>query len=499
MASASLSLSLGVRNPEVTDEFSYLLGADTLARGRMSNPAHPMWKHFESIHIIQQPTYASKYPPGQAAALAAGRLLGGHPIAGVWLSVALASASVCWMLMAWVPPRWAFLGGLLTMLHPMFPQWSQSYWGGAVAMTGGALVLGAVRRIIEKERARDAWILGLGMAVLANSRPYEGAVLGLTAGAALLGWMAGRKRAALSATLRRIALPVAAMVALTALWIGVYNLRVTGSPFRLPYMVHEEAYGVAPLFVFQSLRPEPIYNHKEIRDIHSGWELADYLNQQSPGNFLMGCKYKLENLARWNLLDLAFLIPLSALGFALRRDPWMKLSLAACGIYIAALLLETWLLPHYAAPAVGLIFLITIQSMRHLNAWRWRNNRSGQYVLRAALVLSAIYLVFTWASLPPVDRDSWNERRASLLEELKRSGERHLVIVRYTPKSNWGEEWVYNEADIDSAQVVWAREMDPDSNRALLEYFRDRRAWLLEVDAGRTGLEPYASETAAKN
>jgi hypothetical protein len=487
--SASLSSRLGVRNPGVTDEFSYLLGADTLIQGRLSNPTHPMWKHFESIHIIHQPTYASKYLPGQAAMLAAGRLIGRHAIVGVWLSVALASAAVCWMLMAWVPARWAFLGGLLTVFHPMFLQWSQSYWGGAVSMAGGALIFGALRRIIERRRARDVWIFGLGIALLANTRPYEGAILSLVAGAALLAWTVRRERQSLGSQLRRVALPLAAIIALIAAWIGFYNLRVTGDPFRMPYLVHEEAYGIAPLFVFQGLRPEPVYNHKEIGDIHRGWELTDYLDQQSPEGFLVACRRKLENLARWNLQELAFMIPLAALPFALARDRWVRLAIAACGISVAALLLQTWLLPHYAAPVVGLIFAIILESMRHLNAWRWRGVWAGRHILRATLVLSALWLLFTWADLPPVDRETWNERRASLLEELKRDGERHLVIVRYRPGHPWGEEWVYNEADIDGAQVVWARGMDAESDYRLREYFKDRRAWLLEIGAEGTTLE----------
>ncbi|HET9529270.1 MAG TPA: hypothetical protein VFQ92_02890 [Blastocatellia bacterium] len=495
VACVSLSLRLGVKSPDVTDEFSYLLGADTFARGRLSNSTHPMWQHFESIHIIHQPTYASKYLPGQPLMLTTGLLIANHPIVGVWLSMGLASSAVCWMLMGWLPLRWALLGGLLTTFHPMFVQWGQTYWGGAVAMMGGALLFGAARRIIEKRRARDAWIFGIGMAVLANSRPYEGAVLSLTAVCVLLAWGLKRRRQSLALLLRHIALPIVVMLALIAAWIGFYNLRVTGDPFRMPYLVHEEAYGIAPLFVFQDLRPEPRYRHKEIGDIHRGWELTDYLNQQSLSGFLIACRQKLEYLARWNLQVLAFMVSLVALPFALARDRWTRMALLACGLNIAAILPQTWLLPHYASPLAGLIFAITVQSMRHLNAWRWRSLRAGQHILRATLIVSALYLIFTWADLPPVDREAWNERRASMLEELKQSGERHLVVVRYAPGHAWGEEWVYNEADIDGAQVVWAREMGEESNRALIEYFKERRAWLLEVDAGRARLEPYKIES----
>jgi hypothetical protein len=487
-ASAALSAWKGVRDPEVTDEFSYLLAADTFAHGRLTNPPHRMWVYLEAVHVIHQPTYASKYPPGQGLMLAAGSIIGGHAIVGVWLGMAMAASAICWMLMAWVPRRWAIAGGMMIVFHPMFFEWSQSYWGGALAVCGGAIAAGGFRRLLKKPRARDAILMGAGILLLANTRPYEGAILSLCLGAWLLIWLLGRKGPALRTAIVRVVIPLGVMLALTLLWTAFYNWRVTGDPLRLPYSVHEEAYGIAPLFLFQKLRPEPNYNHAALGNLHSGWELKDYLNQQTFAGVLAGIRIKLKNLFNWNLQSLAFLIPLLMLPCAL-FDRWTRGAIAVISICVLAILLETWLLPHYASVIVGMSFVVVMRAMRRLSALRWNSAPTGVHITRGTIILAIALLIASWINHTAVNRDEWNSQRARMIEEMRASGERHLVIVRYGPEHSIHQEWVHNEADIDNSAVVWARDMK--DNRPLLEYFSGRRVWLLEVNAGRAALRPY--------
>src|SRR5207249_8198693 len=74
-----------VPTPSVSDDFSYLLSGDTLAHFRLANPMHPMRRFFETIFVIQEPSYSSIYPPGQGIVLAVGQIFFRNPWAGVVL------------------------------------------------------------------------------------------------------------------------------------------------------------------------------------------------------------------------------------------------------------------------------------------------------------------------------------------------------------------------------------------------------------------------------
>jgi hypothetical protein len=105
-----------------------LLASDTFAHGRLSNPTPPQWHHFEAFYVLMQPTFASKYGAAQPLFMALGQRLLGTPRAGILLSMALAAASLCWMLQAYLPAEWAFLGGLLAVVRI---SWF-SYFGNAI-------------------------------------------------------------------------------------------------------------------------------------------------------------------------------------------------------------------------------------------------------------------------------------------------------------------------------------------------------------------------------
>lgn len=496
--SAAFGLLVGISEPMFHDEFSYLLAADTFAHGRLTNPTHPMWIHFESFHIIHRPTYMSKYPPAQGLALAIGQILGGHAIVGVWISFGLMCAAICWMLYGWMTPRWAVLGGVLALINPMLgiaSYWAQSYWGGAVAASGGALLLGGVRRLMRRPHIRDALLTGAGLAVLANSRPYEGLLFSLPAGAFLLGWMLSKRGPSLAVSFQRIVMPISVVLILIGTAMGFYNFRVTGNALRLPYQVHEETYAVAPVFIWQDLRPEPAYRHREIRDFHADY-ITLYFAQHSLSGFLEKNIGFIWEAVKYYLN--VFAIPLLALCPLIRwalRNGWARRALIVYAVLLPGLMLSTVSAVHYPAPITGLNYFFVLSAMR---LGRRRYKRAGQIMLWllpclaiAALAGSVIYATITKDNSSP-----WHLQRARFLVQLGQDESRHLIVVKYGPLHSVNDEWVYNEAEIDRAKVIWARDMNAGQNCKLIEYFKDRRIWFLEVGMNEAlpKLKPYATD-----
>jgi hypothetical protein len=501
-ARAALAPVLGIRAPAVHDEFSFLLAGDTFASGRLTNPTHPMWVHFESFHIEHQPSYMSMYPPVQGGFLALGQVVFGHPAAGVWLSAAAFCAALCWMLQGWVAPGWALLGALLAVLRlALFSAWSNSYFGGAPAALGGALVLGALPRLKASLRPADAMLLAAGLLILANSRPYEGAVFALPIVFALVLWAAGRTRPPFPALLRRAIIPAAALLLAGAAFMAYYNWRVFGNALTLPYGINRKTYAVVGVFLWDKPGPVPAYHHPAFRDFYVGYELRHFQIVRTWHGFLESNLRKIS--ATWAFfIGPALTLPLVAAATLLRRRE-LRFPIAVGLVFSIGVLVNTWFMPHYTAPATALIYLLIIYGIERMRQWRIAGRPVG-LVLAAGvpaicLVMAAVRVAA--GPMPPGadEPTSWccsgngNQERAALLHRLTALPEKQLVLVRYGPDYT-DVEWVYNEHNIDGAKVVWARYMDPPAkNNELLNYFHDRRVWLLDAGLTPARLSPYSA------
>ena len=475
--------ALGIPQPGAHDEFSYLLAADTFAHGRLTNPTPPAWQHFETFHVILRPTYQSMYPPAQGLLLAAGQLLG-HPWIGQLLITALLCPVLLWTLRAWLPPDWALFGAFLAAVRlAILSYWMNGYWSGSIVALAGALLLGAWPRLKRDPAAWLSVLFGLGLALLANTRPYEGLIYCLPFALVILLWLLSPTRPAASVLSSKVVLPLALVVFPTALATANYYKAVTGSPFRLTYQINRSNYAMAPYFLWSSPRPDPGYQHAVMRDFYQR-DIHDFDEQQTLSGFLAHTGRKFAEGWRFYLGPL-LTIPLLAFLCHL-QDRRTQFPVLVVVITLIGLVPETWVLPHYFAPATGALYILLVQGLRHMAQWRLRSARIGPACIRSTMAIASAMIllrVAAGASHVPIEFP-WprgNLARARILRQLESTPGHHIVIVQYGPGHNLDSEWVANRADLESSRVIWARDMGA-ANAELESAFPGRQFWLVHAD-----------------
>jgi hypothetical protein len=485
---ATNALITGAPLPVIHDELSYLLGGDTFAHGRLANPPHPLWEHFVTFHVLQQPTYAPKYPPGQAAALALGQRLTGQPIVGVWLSYGVMCAAFFWMLRAFLGAEWALAVTVAVACSLARSPWANSYWGGAVAAAGGALAYGAAYRIVYggAPTAPNGLTLGVGIIVLANTRPYEGALASIPLAILLLWWARRQFSQRGWRSLAPSALSLGVVLVAGGAGMLGYNRAVSGRATTLAYVLYEREYGSVPSFLWQTssamkLGPDVFQQHRD-------YQQKEFDKRRSLKGIVTALYAVPVSLLTF-VVPIALLFPFAMLPLVW-RVPGIMFAFGAVLLVLGGMELTSWFFPHYAAPIMAALIAVYGACVRELTSVRRDGRRVG--ALAAAGVIGCWAASGLFGVLADLYRarahgrdefaPTWAVNKRNLERQLLQRSGPSVVLVRYGARHNVGHEWVYNGADVDRAPVVWARALGGAEDDKLAAYYSTRRIWLLEVD-----------------
>lgn len=473
---------LAAPRPHIEDEFSHLLVADTLVSGRLANPPHPLWRHLDTLYVLQKPTYSSIYPIGQGLMLAFGEILTGNPWAGVLLVSALMAAAFCWMFFEWLPLPWAIVGGMLAAFGYEF-RWMDSFWGGEFCALGGALLFGALVRLWKQPSPWMAFVAGLGWAIVWLIRPFESILLFLLLCVTLA---VGVFRAGRLWT--RWLIPVA-MILIAPAGAGIltllHNRAVTGSYTELPYTLSQQRDGVPQTFLWQRPTPEPPARFAELRQMYL-WQL-----QEKQRSTLSRASSVLHTI--WDFFVTPWYTVPIVIALFLWRDrgiggAWTLLLTAA-----AAALLYPFFFPHYMAAICCLFAFVIVRGFMVL--WRWSpgGSQAGRWITVLLLLgglLKQPMAVFPFDSISGVAAKRVPlQSRGAIEEKLEEMGGKHVVFVRYGPHHSVHDEWVNNAANVDRSQVVWCRWMGLSEDEEVMRYYKDRRFWVVDVDGKKVATE----------
>lgn len=484
--------------PLFHDEFSYLLGADTFAHGRLTNPTPAVPVAFETEHTDMWPTYQSMYMPGPALLLFAGHLLGAPWIA-VLLATALFPALLYWAVCVWLPRSYALAAGVIALsFSEGMNWWFDNYFSLALSGIGTTLVLGALPRLQIgsgplRRRLRFAAVLGCGLLILMLARPYEGFCVSVPCVLVLL-WHLRREAPARLLALSAVPL---AIVGAGFAWLLFYNWRGTGHPLLFPYMLNFRQYHITGPFLFSTRHPLPHYNDGMLQRFFPFAELPQYdFMRHHPWAFL-----EQKVLVYYsNFLFGLGLVALVGWVFLLRR--WreglmLAPVLAFLGFAVNVVLMAWSPFPQYAAPAAPLLYLLAAYGLYALRQARWPRWDGVRFV--HGLVLGELLLVLSIfgyrvsAQMDYPEPQYVSKDRAHVMGEVLSHPGKQLCLVRYIKFHDGWQEWVFNGADPQDARLVWARSLDPATDRAVIAAYPGRTVWLVRPDDARELVQPYSA------
>ncbi|MBC7788878.1 MAG: glycosyltransferase family 39 protein [Anaerolineae bacterium] len=220
--------------PVFHDEASYLLQAETFARGRWVMPSPPLPEFFEQFHVFVTPTFSSKYPPGHAILLVPGIWLGLPGLVPLLLNGL--AAALLFILVRRVTNGWVAVLTVVLWL-PMSTNliFRPTYFSET---TSSVLWLLGWWGLLEwRDTRREKWLIVIAVCTgwMAITRPLTALAFAIPVGIVVI-WQIARTR-----EWRQLIRPGLVGVAIVAL-LPVSSAQSTGSWRVSPYSLYAKDY-----------------------------------------------------------------------------------------------------------------------------------------------------------------------------------------------------------------------------------------------------------------
>ncbi len=514
--------------PRVTDEFAYILAAKTFAAGKITNQPHELQEFFDTRHVLSSPTVMSKYQPGTALLMAAFYHISGDYYWGVVAASAMMIAAIYWAMRGWCGRLPSLIIALVFLLVTRAPHYfTDSYWGGALPFAACFIMIGAYPRIVYQQRDHLLAIASAGLIIGFSTRPLESA---LCAVVLLISGLIRRLRhdtkQERAKLLKTSALVIILMLLPFALFQLYYNNRVTGNPLLVPYALYSSQYQIYPFFYGQKTYPELVADNPLV----SSW-------QQHEGKYYnsIAAFGPLKNM----LLQFSIMTPDKFIEFFktakfVQPDPHGNILYQTSSALIMAIVIFTPLLliycaiiyqacymllfgllvgvvvnmfrvpffPHYLSMHMA-FFVVAIVMMGKIFIRQSKNKALSQLFFAfcgmCALILSshnnsnsyspsnnnkAIENRLENGKLPEINREQKSINLRKIIDNgLTQTADKHLIFVNHLPEIAEDKThviWIYNEPDIKNSKIIWARDISPSANAALINMYPERKIWYVE-------------------
>ena len=261
----------------------------------------------------------------------------------------------------------------------------------------------------------------------------------------------------------------------------------------LPYSLHQQQYNYQPIFWFQHPTTPTLDTNPVVREFHQQWEFQAYQERRDlfmrRQSLVLASEKALtppqlkERLKVMELIAAVVLILVLSLLFrtdSAVRKLWFLLLISTIPLF-----LETFTFAHYAIAVTITLIALIFRLIWLCHERRWPSSSIG--TLLAALLISVLFCGAAGNNVFRVWRKV-NEpfplkvERSRVQKELMARNGRQVLFVQYSPDHDTNLEWVYNGADIDGSKLIWARDLGPEQDKQLIDYYPGRHFWILNAD-----------------